>query len=315
MRSGVVGKYLLLLLGVFTGATSVLMIKQSTLHPVPLASYRMLLAAAMLAPLFLRDLRRRRGEFTRVHLRRTLLPGVLLGAHFIAWIFGARMTLMGNANLIVNLVPVAMPFLLYFLARERLSAGELWGTLAALAGVTVLAGGDYRLEGTIFAGDIVCFVAMTLFAAYLALGRRNRDFPTIWLYIVPLHFFGGTVCFLAALAAGCDVAIRTWNDLAMAIGLAAIPTVLGHTIYNAAMKWFRGQVVSVTGLSQFIFGAALGWLFLREAPTWNFYLAAVLVVSGAIVALRATLAAVRRLESSAPVHTGPPAADDPQQRA
>ena len=39
-----------------------------------------------------------------------------------------------NATLIVNFVPVAMPFLLYFQLRERISRAEAGGTAIAFAG-------------------------------------------------------------------------------------------------------------------------------------------------------------------------------------
>ena len=263
----------------------------------------------MLAPLFVVPICAAGGRFTDAHLSGTALPGVLLGGHFITWIIGRRMTLTGNANLIVNLVPVAMPFLLYFLAREKLNPRELAGTLLAVAGVAVLAGGDYRLAGKEFAGDLMCFASMVFLAAYLALGRRDGDFPTIWLYIVPLYFFGGVFCLAAAAAMRYPLAVSSLNDWTLVAGLVLIPTVLGHTIYNMAMKWFRGQIVSITGLTQFIFGAALGRLFFGEVPAWNFYAAAGLVVIGALVSLRATPPAIRRLEASAPIHTGPPAAN------
>lgn len=283
-----IARFLLLLFGVFTGASAVIMIKACTVHPVLLASYRQLVAAAVLAPLFFRDLRRCRGQHTLAHVGRTVLPGLMLGGHFITWIIGARLTLAGNANLIVNFVPVVMPFLLYLLVRERPNLGELGGTLLAVAGVAVLVGGDYHLSGEEFLGDVICFVSMLLFAGYLALGRRNRDFPTIWLYLVPLYFFGGVFCFIVSLFYVSPLAVDSLHDLAMVIGLGVVPTVIGHSMLNIAMKWFRGQVVGIAGLTQFIFAAILAWLLLGEVPTWHFYVAAALVGAGSLVALRAT---------------------------
>jgi len=107
---------LILLLGVFACSTAVIMIKASGEHAVLLSSYRLFIGAVALTPLFLRDLRRHRDSFRLRDLRRSVIPGLLLGAHFISWIIAARMTTATNASLIVNLVPVAMPF---FLASIR----------------------------------------------------------------------------------------------------------------------------------------------------------------------------------------------------
>jgi len=278
----------LLFFGVWACGTAVVMIKSCTVHPVLLSSYRLLAAVAILSPLLVRDWRRHRGRFGWAQLRRTVVPGLLLGAHFITWIIGARWTLAANSSLIVNMVPVAMPFLLHFLIREKLTRGEYLATGLALAGVAVLAGADFRLQDTSFPGDMICVVSMLLLASYLALGRRNRDFPSIWLYLVPLYFVAGAACFLAALPFVGPLEVSSNRDWLMVLGLAAIPTVMGHSILNYSMKHIRGQAVSVTNLSQFIFAGGMAFLFLGEVPRWNFYVACVLVVAGAVLALRDT---------------------------
>jgi len=278
---------LLLTLGVFACATAVIMIKAGTVAPVPLAGYRLLVAAAVLAPLFARDLKRHRNRYTRRHLLRTLLPAVLLATHFISWIFAARLTLAANANLVVNLVPVVMPFLLYLLVRERLTRGELVGTMVAMLGVTFLAGGDYHISREYFLGDVVAFGSMILFAGYLALGRRNRDFPTIWLYVVPVYLFGGLLCVAAAVVSRRDMSVPSDWDWLMVAGLGVVPTVVGHSILNYSMKHIRGQAVSVANLGEFIFAGIMAAAWLGERPGWNFYIACVLTVGGAVWALKA----------------------------
>ncbi len=264
------------------------MIKVCTVQPVLLSAYRLLLAAAVLSPLLMRDHRRHRGSFGWSHLRRTLLPGLVLGAHFITWIIGARMTLAANSGLIVNMVPIVMPFLLYVLIRERLTRGEWIATAMAITGVIVVAGADLRESAETFLGDVVCFGSMLLFALYLALGRRNRDFPSIWLYVVPVYFVGGLLCFAASLFFVSPLAIYSWQDLLLTLSLVIVPTVIGHSILNYSMKHIRGQAVSVANLAQFIFAGVMGFLLLKEVPQWTFYLACVLVVVGAVLALRST---------------------------
>lgn len=302
------GRILLLIFGVWACSTAVIMIKAGTMHPVLLSASRLLVATAALSPVFLRDLRRNRSRYRWRHLRRTILPGIVLGAHFVTWILGARLTLAANSSLIVNMVPVVMPFLLHFMMREQLNRGEWLGTAVALVGVMVLAGLDYHISAEYFLGDMLCFGSMLLFALYLALGRRNRDFPTLWLYLVPLYFVGGLVCLLAAgglgalweLPAGREfleaarlgdvhpLAIPSAWDVLLAVGLGIIPTIIGHSTLNWAMKHIRGQAVSIANLGQFIFAGVMAYFLLGEVPAWNFYVACALVVAGAGIALRQT---------------------------
>jgi drug/metabolite transporter (DMT)-like permease len=275
--------------GVFMGSTSVIMIKASTISPILQASYRQLMAALILLPFYFRELKAR-GE--RPSLRGalpSLVPGVLLGLHFIAWIFGARMTLAGNSTVIVNMAPVVMPFVAIALIGVRPSRREILGTIVASMGVVVLAAADYRGSGEgggRFAGDLICFLAMILYTIYLALGRRNNPGRRLWSYLVPLYLSGGLFCLLAALAVGQNpVAGITWVDVAMTAGLAIGPTIMGHSIMNWAMLRFPPQVVSILNLGQFLFAGALAFFLFGELPTATFYATSVLIVAGSVIAI------------------------------
>lgn len=301
---------LLLIFGVFCCATAVIMIKQTTpaMPPVLLASARQLLGAALLGGLFLREMRKHRGVVTWRHLRRCTWPGALLGVHFILWIIGARLTLAANSSLIVNMIPVVMPFLLLAMLGEKLNRGELIGTGLAVAGLAALAITDFHVSRQYLAGDLACVVSMLFLAVYLALGRRNRDIPSIWLYVVPVYLVGGLVCLLASaavavlwafpatrpmleqlhLATSHPLVVPTAWDWLMILGLAAVPTIIGHSTINHCMRTMRGQIVSLATLGQFIFAGILATFLLDppEFPEPVFYLASVLIVAGAVVALR-----------------------------
>lgn len=302
-------RVVLLVFGIWACSTSVIMIKASSVPPVLLASYRLLVAAAALSPLFLRDLKRHRGRYSLAHVRRTVLPGVFLSAHFALWIFGARMTAAAHATLIVNTMPLIMPFLLFFMVREVITRGEVIGTVIALAGVGLLCGTDLGFSRQYVMGDGLCFVSMTMLAVYMALARRNRDFPSIWLYVTPLYLVAGLICLVAGMAmskaAGTPLALESSLDLWCILGLGMIPTVIGHSIINYSMKHFRGQLVSIAALGEFIFAGVMAYFLLTEAPRWSFYPAAALVVVGAILAVRATPEPTLRAELSESLPNGP----------
>jgi drug/metabolite transporter (DMT)-like permease len=299
---------ILLIVGVFACSTAIIMVQASITHPVLLSAQRLIIAAVALSPLLLRDLRRNRGCLSRAHLRRTILPGLMLGLHFVTWIIGGRLTGAANASLIVNMVPIAMPLLLHFMIRERLTPGEWIGTALSMIGLLLLAGGDYHLSAEWFIGDVMCFLSMLLFALYLALARRNRDFGSIWSYLVPLYVVGAAACFVAAVVlAGVwavpggrelleaigigkvhPLSVPRPQDWAYALGLGLIPTVIGHSTLNYSMKHFGGQTVSIANLGQFIFAGLLAYVIHSQVPPSLFYLAAVPVVTGAVLALRST---------------------------
>ncbi|MCD8483390.1 MAG: DMT family transporter [Verrucomicrobia bacterium] len=248
--------YLILLSGIFACATSVIFIKISATDPVYLSAYRLLLAGLLLLPVALRTWRTTAGfSFSRC-AGYAFAPGLLLGLHFISWIYGARLTPAANSTLIVNMVPIAMPLLLYLLVREQLSRREWMGTFLALAGIMVLGFADFHVDKAYLYGDLVCFVSMLLYAAYLAFGRKNKDLPNIYVYVVPVYLIGGLCCLLLALTltatTGVSPLADSWRlELLCITGLAIIPTVAGHSIINWALRTLRGQTVAILNLAQF----------------------------------------------------------------
>jgi len=276
---------LLLLVGVFACSTSVIFIKRSGLDPALLSGLRCLLAAALLTPFFFRARSRNRNHWHLRELRRSVAPALVLAVHFISWAIGARGTLAANASLIVNMVPLAMPYFLAVLVGERMKRAELLGTALGLAGVILLSGGDVRTGREFLAGDVTCFVSMLLYALYLTLGRRNRDVPSLWLYLVPLYAMSGIICFGVGLARAGWPAVTAAESINV-LGLAAVPTLIGHSFLNLSLRNLRGSTVSVCNLGQFLFAVLMGWAFFGEVPKAAFWPAAALIVAGAVTALR-----------------------------
>lgn len=278
-------RILFLLLGVFACSTAVIFIKASHEHAVLLSAYRLLVAVLVLVPVFLRDYRKHRDT---IHLRDftlTIVPGIILGLHFVSWIIGARMTTATNASLIVNLVPVAMPFFLFFLIREHLTRKEIAGTVLALVGMLVLSAADYRISREFFRGDLLCFLSMLFFSGYLALGRKNRHFPSIWLYVIPLYLTAGLFCLLVAIFLTPLVKPYPPREIALILALGIIPTVIGHSILNHSLKHLRGQLVSIINMAQFVFAGIMAFFLFREIPDWTFYVACLLLLLGSILAV------------------------------
>jgi drug/metabolite transporter (DMT)-like permease len=271
----------LLVFGILAGSTSVIFNKLSGLHPLLLAAGRQLVAALVLLPLAVREARRD-GLRASALLRTAALPGLVLALHFVTWIAGSRQTLAANAALIVNLVPLVMPFLLVFAIGERVRGGEIAGSVLALAGVVVLGASDLKLARTTLQGDVLCLVSMLTYAVYLVLARRNRASSGLWAYVVPLYAIGGLSCLVAALAGAGPLTPPAPRELLYVLGLALVPTVIGHTVLNASMRRLRGQVVSVIAMAEFVFAGVIAFLVLGERPSPFFYPAAALVVLGAV---------------------------------
>lgn len=275
----------LLLLAILMGSSAVIMIKASTEQPFLVASYRLLIAALVLSPFFYRDLKNFDGTYGWKQIGWSTVPALVLAVHFMSWVVGTRMTQVANASLIVNLTPVVMPFLVWAFFREKINRQEVLGTLFTLAGLFVLGSTNFRVSKTSFSGDLICLGSMIFYALYMALAARNRSRLTLWLYMVPLYFIAGVICLLCALPFINPIKPYTTLNVLMIVGLGLIPTVFSHTVLNYSMRFIRGQVVSVTNLTQPIFAGLLGFLIFGELPRPAYYAAAVLIFTGVVIVL------------------------------
>ncbi len=241
-----------------------------------LAAYRLLLTCLLISPLFFRDYRRfHRGELGKL-FRSSIGPGFVLGIHFITWVIGARMTTGANATLIVCLVPLAMPFFMLFMYRERIAHNEVIATGLALLGIVILSVGDFNISMDYLTGDLVCLVSMVLFAYYLALARDSAKYESIWLYVFPMYLLAGIFCFILALFFSSPIHSYSPYEGLMIVLLAVVPTIGGHTILNFSMQKFRGQTVSIINMGQFVFAGIVAYFIYMETPTTEFYIASLL---------------------------------------
>jgi drug/metabolite transporter (DMT)-like permease len=191
------------------------------------------------------------------------LPNGMLGIALTGLMASFMAGVAANATLIVNMVPIVMPFFLFFLLREGVNRHEVAGTLLAILGVVVLTWGDYQIAPGNLLGDFVCFLSMLLFGLYLAYGRVNRGIRSLWLYLVPLYAIAGVICLLLAMPYANPFAILlNGREILLLLGLALIPTVLGHSLLNFSLKHINGQAVSVCNLGQFVFAGIMA----RQTP-------------------------------------------------
>jgi drug/metabolite transporter (DMT)-like permease len=299
-QRGKLGDVLLLLFGVFTCSTAVLFIKACQTNPIVLAGVRTAIATVALAPIvafqLMSQVRRRRSlepldAISPRQLLRSLPGAVLLAAHMISWNFGARTTTVANATLIVNLTAVALPFYMWFIYREKINLGEVIGITMALGGVFVLTAKGLSIGDDTVWGDLVCFASMLVFAGYIAAGRKLQKPGGLWLYVVPLYAMTSLICFATAAVYGglsgkIELAPMTAREILLLLGLGLIPTVMGHSIFNHAIKVLRGSTVSSMNLLQVVFAAVMAYVLWGERPSLRLLLTAAFIVAGVIIVIR-----------------------------
>ena len=275
-RGRLVVETVLLVVAVAALASSVVFIRFSRLTPGEISGWRMLFGGLCFLPFV-------GGGWRALPMKcwsRAAIAGIFLALHFIFWVMGARATAAANATLLVNFVPLVLPFLLLMLAGEPIRRQDWMGSLLGLAGVLVLVGSNLG-EGGTWRGDVICLGAMVLMAVYMAMGRwAGGLFPNTASWVVPVFLTSALTSFGVNLLMGGDARwppADEWKWIALVV---VGPTLLGHGMMARSLRFWRGQVVGVASGGQFIFASLYGWFAFGELPSIWFPLGAGLIVCG-----------------------------------
>lgn len=299
----------LAVLGTFFFSTSAVLVRlASSLAPLEVASYRLILGAGAVAALA--RLGRRAPAGTDGGSGDAAGPGrgsaaaagparpsaAVLGAalaaalHFGFYIASLYLTSIAHALVIVNLSPLlAMPLAAVFLG-ERPDPRRVPGVIIALAGLAVMVGLEPQARPGRLTGDALALAAALAYAVYSLIGRSQRRGLGLFAYTFRVYLLAGLLLLPAALwqrlagaAAGGPPAP---SALAAVVLLALLPTAGGHTLYNAALRRADTVTVNLIATQEVTGGVILGWLVLGERPTWQALVGGLLALFGLYLVLR-----------------------------
>ncbi|GBF99716.1 drug Metabolite transporter superfamily [Raphidocelis subcapitata] len=265
--------------------------KMPDVPPVTLAAWRLQLTTLILlagaAPQWrAMPAADRRRALSRPDALWTCFSGACLAAHFGAWVASLKATSLPHSLLLVSMAPVLL-VCLALAQRQPISAGEVGGTLLALAGAVVLAAGAATgREGAevTLRGDALAFAAAVAVVGYLQVGSRLRQYQPAFVYAAPVTGLAAAALTLTALVAeargslvGGDrhgvfgwVASRAYAPFV--IWLGTVSGIVGHTGFNTLLKYLSSLTISLAIQLEPLFGPVIGWAIgVASAPspaTW-----------------------------------------------
>lgn len=236
------------------------------MHPLWVNAVRLLWTLLLMAPLTLLS-RRRRAALRAVGkpgFWLSALSGTLLALHFTAWVLALENTDVFAASAIWGTYLLITAALSAWFLKEKTSGGALAGMVIATAGVVVcnLDGGMGKLGG-----NLLALLSALLQALYTLCGRKARvrlDANTYTAIVYSFTFFWMA---LFVLLAGIPPTGLGAPGLLWALGLAVFCTLLGHTMLNVALKYFKAPTVSALMLITVVTGPLVVFAVLGDVPT------------------------------------------------
>ncbi|GAB2973796.1 DMT family transporter [Amycolatopsis acidiphila] len=246
------------------GLSGSLLGARAGLHPLPVATYRLLLGGCCTV-LFL-ALTGRRPQWTKPVLRRLLLAGALL-AQFQACYFGAvsltsvsiaTMTTIGSVPVFVTLATAAR-------RRRRPGATTLVATTAAVAGLVLLTWSPHGIPegGRLLAGVALALAAGAEFATLTLVTRRPVEGLDAFCTTAFGLLFGGLLLLPFGLAIGMALPLRP-DVVAVALYLGLVPTGVAYGAYFLALRTAAPVVAALSALLEPLTATFLSALLLHD---------------------------------------------------
>ncbi|MDJ0762388.1 MAG: DMT family transporter [Myxococcota bacterium] len=241
--------YLFLIIGLVAASQSGNIIRIGDAHPAAIAAWRLLIAALFLAPFAGRRLKTLR-HLSRREIQLLFLASVALSLHFFAWIAAVQMTTVANAAIFFSINPVITATAGHFLFGERVSKKLVWSIVLGFAGIATISWNDLSFQPEHIKGDVTAVICSILFSVYFLLGKTLRKRLDTGVYVTSAYALASVWGFGAMLVLDLpfvDYSGQTWLCFFL---MALVPTVLGHTSFNNALRYIAAGRISAWTLSE-----------------------------------------------------------------
>jgi drug/metabolite transporter (DMT)-like permease len=233
-----------------------------------IAFWRNALAVGVLGPV---ALLRRYAEFraltqgNRRPARYGVLAGVALAVHFGAWTPSVQLTSVAAATALVATQPVWQG-LIAVGQGQRLTRVTWVGIALAVCGAVAATGADFGRSGRAVVGDLLAVAGGLAGAVYTAFGERARITMSTTTYTTICYGVCAALLLIVCLSVGLPLAgfdPATWLAI---LGLVAGAQLLGHSLFNYALRRISATTISVLILLEAPGAALIAWAWLGQTP-------------------------------------------------
>ena len=258
--------------------------------PIALAFWRWTGAFIVVIGFAWPHLRRDRPALRRYWVIVSLLAFLGVGAFNTLIYTGLQWTIAINAFLLQSLMPVLIVLFSFLLFRDRVTWLQTAGIAISIAGASIIiVQGDVDILRSLSVnrGDLVIFVAVTLYAGYSVLLRKRPP-------LHPLSFLAATFLLGALMI----FPFYVWESLAgrplqlnrptlLAIGYVVIfPSVVSYFCFNRGVDLVGANRAGMFIYLMPVFGSIMALLFLGERFRWYHGLGILFIAAGILLATR-----------------------------
>jgi drug/metabolite transporter (DMT)-like permease len=281
---------LILIIGVFFVSWASILIKLAHSEPTTIAFFRMFFSTMIM--LFAAPFYRGAWFANRRDLLISISSGILLGFHFYTWVAGLMITSISSSVVLVTTQPIFVAMLGFIFLRERIGIYGVIAVILGLAGSYLVARGDLTIDPTHLKGDILSLAGALFAGSYLFLGRFVRPRVNLVPYVIIVYGVSAVVILVLGILTKSLAAPARAIDYFIFFLMALGPTILGHNLYNYALRHLPAFPVGISILGEPILATLWGILIFGEKPLLS-------TLFGGLIIILAIVLVMARLKPTA----------------
>lgn len=278
--------FLILIVGMASVGIASIIIKLCHAPPIVLATYRMSLSALILTPIFLIFRKKKVNIEKNPEIFNFIPLGAILAIHFVLWITSLRYTTVLSSTVLVTTNPIFVPIIAYLIFKEKTKRLMIFAIIVSFIGSTLIAiSGNAKGPGGNL-GNLLAISGAIAVSFYLVFGKRLRMKTDLLAYIFYVYSFSAIFLILTSIITGQKLFEYDKITYIYFILLAVFPQLLGHTIFNWALRFFSSSFIALSILGEPVFATIFALLILKEVPSTVEIFGGILVMTGIYIAAR-----------------------------
>jgi drug/metabolite transporter (DMT)-like permease len=268
-------------LGIIGIGTSGPLIAMSTMPVLTLIFWRNLGGSLVTLPFALRHQRDKAG------VKWAVIAGVVLALHFVGFFLAMRMTTVAAGTALVALQPIVAALFVKFSGGHIPSKAWL-GMIVSFAGVLLVVGVDLQISFKSFLGDLAALISAALAAAYMIAGSKAQRTLETTTYTTICYFICSMTALPMAVIAGNEIFSFSAKEWWILLGLILGAQLLGHSMFNSALKRVSPAVVSLIVFFEVPVSAVLAAWWLDQRPPAGIIPGIALILIGCVLVVTRT---------------------------
>ena len=221
----------------------------------------------------------------------TAISGICLAAHFITWIQSLKFIPVATSTFLVTTSPIWVALFSFFFLKETVGKKQFLGILIAIggAGIVLSTSPENSVSSEGLLGETLAVIGAVSIAIYFVIARSLKEKIDLRVFVFLAYLFASFVVIIWMLIENTESIMIPNDAWVFLIALALGPQVIGHTIFNWAVRRLPATTVSTAILGEPIFASILAWWWLSEKIDPVSAIGFITIVIGILVSTRTAL--------------------------